>query len=202
MSKAISAWFGDLNEPAAVSSGSVTGQLRYTRESDQPAQWTGQCQLADAVLQLDALTEPIQHFDGRFNFDPAALDISRFLGDGRQGGRPAGEYHYNAAAKRPERLKLELPAVDLMQIENAVGPVLHSDGILRGYADAVPFQPGSRRVTSDGDVVVDKFSIDDTELGPLRAHELWEGANAQLTAFQISCRKAFCGGRGAIALTG
>jgi hypothetical protein len=128
----------------------------------------------------------LRQAEGRAQFGPSTFDLAHFSATVAQ--QPVfGSYHYNLAAKRPERLHLELPSANLAQLETALGPVLEERGLLA----RLPF---TRRSTPafmaarnlEGDIVIDRLSVDRAELGPIAARFLWQGANLQFTALDVN----------------
>jgi len=127
-------WFG---APAALTSltdGYVTGQFRYSSEERgdnnvEPAAWSGQFQFSNAILAPPGIAVPLKQAEGRAQFGPSTFDLPHFSATLAQ--QPVfGSYHYNLAAKRPERLRLELPSASLSQLETALSPALEERGLL------------------------------------------------------------------------
>jgi AsmA-like protein len=184
-------WFGAPAALASLTDGYITGQFLYSTEQradhdSKPAAWSGQFQFSNATLAPPGIAVPLKQAEGRAQFGASTFDLAHF--SATLGGEPVfGSYRYNLSAKRPERLHLEIPSVNLAQLETALGPVLEDRGLLA----RLPF---TRRSTPafiaarnlEGDIVIDRLSVDRAELGPLMARFLWQGANLQFTALELN----------------
>ncbi len=204
----IAAWFGGPSALAAVSDGNITGRLTYSRTPGRdPAAdpsnttWSGQFQIADATLDLPGLALPLKDAQGRISFDPDTFDLSRF--SATLGHNPVrASYHYNALAKRPEHIHIELPSADLDQLEAALHPALQAQGLLvrlRVMHRSIPSWLAARNL--EGDLRVDRFSVDQTMLGSLTSHFVWLGSLVQFKSLQLAQGDASVRAQGSLNLS-
>ncbi|HMJ62155.1 MAG TPA: hypothetical protein VK493_10350, partial [Bryobacteraceae bacterium] len=199
-------WFGAPAALASLTDGYITGQFFYSSEEradhdSKPAAWSGQFQFSNATLAPPGVAVPLKQAEGRAQFGPSTFDLAHFSATVAQ--QPVfGSYHYNLSAKRPERLHLELPSANLAQLETALGPVLEERGLLA----RLPF---TRRSTPafmaarnlEGDIVIDRLSVDRAELGPIAARFLWQGANLQFTALDVNLPEGLLKASGSVNLS-
>jgi len=204
----VAAWFGAPQALAAFSGGDITGQLNYSRTSDgdhdtdgNNRSWSGQFQLSDGTVNLPGLAAPLKKAQGRITFDPKTFDLTRFtavLGD----NTVHASYRYNAQAKRREHLRLELPSAALDQLEAALRPALQPDGLLvrlRVMHRSIPSWLAERNL--EGDVAVDRFSVDQAALGSLLTHFVWVGPVVQFTSLRVGLGPASVRAQGSLNLT-
>ena len=184
-------WFGAPAALASLTDGYINGQFLYSSEEradhdSKPAAWSGQFQFSNATLAPPGIAVPLKQAEGRAQFGASTFDLAHF--SATLAGQPVfGSYHYNLSAKRPERLHLEVPSANLAQLETALGPVLEERGLLA----RLPF---TRRSTPaflaarnlEGDIVIDRLSVERAEFGPLMARFLWQEANLQFTALELN----------------
>lgn len=197
----VEAWFG---APAALgifNGGNVTGDLSYRRDEGILPVWSGQLDFGSATLNVPGLATPLDHCEGRATFDGSSLDVNRFSGVlGTQ--QIYASYHFNAASKRPTRMRLELPSADLTDIEAALQPALQDQSLLGRLGVArrvIPSWLQARDV--DGDLVIRNFSIEQTKLGVFSSHFLWQGATLQLSALHLKLPQGRMEGHGTITLS-
>src|ERR1700685_3131472 len=171
------AWFGEPPAFAGVHDGTITGRLIYASEPQAASSWSGQFQFADASIGAPALALPLEHSRGRVTFDSSTLNVDRFSATWGEHAVFA-TYHYNAAAKRPEHLHIEIPGADLAELESALDPTLHAQSLLarlRLTRRSIPPWLAERNL--DGDLAIARFAVNGADLGPLSARFTWRGAN-------------------------
>ncbi|MGA8030650.1 MAG: AsmA family protein, partial [Bryobacteraceae bacterium] len=194
------AWFGSPAALALLEDGNITGQLTYQHEGASPETWSGQFQFADCDLKPPGIAIPLTHSEGHVAFDNSTLELTRFSGTlGQQVIH--GNYRYNALAKRPERIRLELPSADLTQIEAALDPTLRAQDLLarlRVTRRIIPPWLASRNL--EGDLSIGQFSVNGANLGPLSAHFTWQGASLQFGAIQLTLPAGQIGAHGTVNL--
>ncbi len=182
----LNAWSASPSALAFLDAGNITGELVYHGEAATPQTWSGQFQFSASKFTPPGLAIPLDHAEGRISFDNSTLDLSRFVAAlGQQVVR--GSYHYNALAKRPERIHLDVPAADLVQIEAALDPTLRAQGLLarlRFTHRAIPPWLAARNL--EGDLTIGRFSVNKNSLGPFSAHILWQGPKVQFTSLQLN----------------
>jgi hypothetical protein len=198
----VSKWFGQPSALLAFSDGSVTGEMIYSHQGSDPALWSGQLQIKDASLRPDGMAVPLEQFNSRVLFGESTLDMPRFSAvlDGLE---IRGEYHFNSHAKHLETLRVELPALDLAELQAVLEPTLRAQGIwarLRFGRREIPAWLGGRDL--DGDLTVDRFTAGDVAPSSLHAHLLWEGAAVQFTSLQLNEQSGQVRAHGSISLSG
>jgi hypothetical protein len=195
------AWFGTPAGLAFVRGGTVTGRVIYRYEPQTASAWSGQFQFADAAIGPPALSLPLEHAQGRVTFDTATLSLDQFSAS--WGGRAvSATYRYNAAAKRPEHLHIEIPAADLAEVETALDPTLRAQSLLarlRLMRRSIPSWLAARNL--DGDVTIAQFSVNGADLGPLSARFTWRGANLNFASLQLNLPEGLIRAHGTLNLS-
>jgi hypothetical protein len=200
LTKTLRAWFADVPLLENFSSGRVAGQIHYAHAAPEPPAWSGQLQLLGATLQAAGLASPLTALTGKVVFDEAGVDARGFSAT-LDDLSVRGEYHYSSKGPRHERLRLELPAADLSQLEKQFDPSLRSSGLLarlRPAKRSLPAWLAQRNL--EADIVIDDLSAGDTPLGALKTHVLWDAATVQLTALQLKLGEATIKAKGSINL--
>ncbi len=196
----IDAWFGAPSALDMLQDGDLTGHFVYSRDGATPVSWSGHFQFANATLRVPGVASPLRHSEGRAVFDDSTLDLTHFSTVvGRQA--VTGTYRYAAAAKRPERVHLELPAADLMDIESLLAPTLEAQGLLarlRFTRRAVPQWLATRNL--EGDLVIDRFSMHKLPFGHLSFHFTWQGTNLQFTSAELKMPEGLLRGHGVVSI--
>jgi hypothetical protein len=193
LKNSITAWFGVPDALATFTNGNITGQLNYSRttEADEPpdaakSSWSGQLVLANGTVRLPGLTLPLMDANGRINFGPQTFDLTHF--SARVGGNSVrASYHYNAAAKRAERVYIELPSAALEQLEAELHPALQTQDLLvrlRVMRRSIPAWLAARNL--EGELEVDRFSVNDALLGSLSSRFVWLGPIVHFTSLQLA----------------
>lgn len=187
------AWFGAPEALAAFSNGDITGQLNYARSPENSStgeanaiSWSGEFQLADGTLNLPGVASPLTNAQGRISFDPQTFDLTRFSADLEENTIHAS-YRYNALAKRVERIHIELPSAALDQLESELRPALQAQSLLvrlRVMRRSIPPWLAARNL--EGDLAVNRFSVNQTALGSLSAHFIWRGPIVEFTSVQLT----------------
>lgn len=196
----VEAWFGTPSALASLRDGNITGQLVYQHEGTTPETWAGQFQFSDSELAPPGLALPLEHSEGRISFDDSTLDLSRFSANlGQQVVH--GSYRYNALARRPERIRLELPSADLSQIEAVLDPTLRAQGLLarlRFTRRAIPPWLATRNL--EGDLSIGRFSVNQNNLGAISAHFVWEGPTVNFASIQLNLAEGLIRAHGTVNL--
>ncbi|HZS55490.1 MAG TPA: AsmA family protein [Bryobacteraceae bacterium] len=196
----INAWFGTPTELALLSGGRINGTFNYAHQQSGPPNWSGQFQFTDSTLQPEGIAIPLEQAQGQVTFDAANLELTRFAAKlGEQDIR--GSYRYLMNSKRPERLRIEMAAGDLSDLEKALAPALTAQDLLARWhvtKRKIPVWLAGRNL--EGDIAVNAFSINGTALGPMTSHFIWRGANLQLAPIQINLPEGLIRGRGSVNL--
>ena len=197
------AWFGTPPALAAFSGGNgekgekegtATGELRYdntlgnaetTKSQGASAGWSGQFQFTNAILAVPGVALPLKRAQGHVVFDPENFDLTHFSAEVEQHA-VQGAYRYSASAKRQERLHLELPEADFEEMAAALEPAWREPGLLARLPftkRSIPDWMLARNL--EGDLAVARFRMNKTDLGPLSAHFVWQGANLQIAGLDL-----------------
>ncbi len=196
----IDAWFGTPPALAVLKGGRIDGTFNYLHQQPAAPAWSGQFQFADATVQPEGLGVPLSKAGGQVQFDATTLDLTRFASKlGQQDIR--GSYRYSADAKRPERLRVEMAAADLGDLESALDPALTTRGLLARLHVTSRSMPGwlaSRNM--EGELAVGAFSIGGIALGPMTSHFIWQGANLQISQVKINLPEGLIRARGLVNL--
>jgi hypothetical protein len=198
----VSKWFGEPSALLPFDDGTITGEMIYSHQGSDPASWSGQLQIKDGSLQPDGLAVPLHQFDSRVLFEDSTLDLPRF--SALVGGLAIhGEYHFNKHAKHYERLRIELPTLDLAKLQTALDPALRAQGIWARFRFGRRDIPAwMKALNLDADVTVDRFTAGDAAIGSLHTHLLWEGSGVQVTSLQLNSQNGQVRGHGSISLSG
>ncbi|MBV8569831.1 MAG: hypothetical protein JO319_04405 [Acidobacteriaceae bacterium] len=199
-------WFEPAAAFSALSEGELSGRFEYSHalaapDSGSPASWSGEFQFTNATLLMPGLAVPLAHAQGSVLFDPATFSLERMsakLGD----ETIRATYHYNAAARHPERIHLELAQTSLEQVQAAMDPTLEPQGLL------ARFRLGRRPVPSwlaarnlEGDILIDRFSINEVNLGSLSSRFLWQGTNIRFASLQVNLPEGLIRAQGNVNLS-
>jgi hypothetical protein len=198
------AWFGTPSALGALGDGNVTGELTYDSGSapapNPSGGWSGQLQFANATLNAAGVGIPLTHSQGHVVFTPLTVDVAHF--SAMLGERAVqGNYHYNQTAKRAERVHLEFPTADFLEIAAALEPAWQDPGILARLpftTRSIPSWLAARNL--EGDITIAHFSVNQNDLGPLSAHFVWQGVNLQISSLQLRLSEGSLKAAGAVNL--
>lgn len=185
-----------------LQSGEWRGQLHYRRGAEKEQGWTGKLMLEDATIPVPGLASPV-HFDSaRVQIDRARVVLDRI--EAKVGVVPVtGEYRYEPLAARPHRVRLATGALDATLLEAQLGPTLRRGSSLIARAlgrTPVPDWMKSRNV--DGTLQMGALLIGGTRLENVRAHLLWDVAQAELNGIQARVEKGALTGKLSVDLRG
>jgi hypothetical protein len=169
--------------------GTWRGSIAFERRADDPGIWSGQYELQNAVLEIPGLAAPVRIASASVEIKDGLIQITRL--HGRAGAVALeGDYRYDPAAGRPHRVRLNIPEVQLSELETLMMPTLRrSEGFLartfRLRTETLPKWLLDREV--EGDIHVGKLWNGDAPIGQLRAHLVWDGATILLS--NLDCRQ-------------
>jgi hypothetical protein len=195
------AWLGAPETVAIFRKGKVTGRLTCTFEPKTQPAWSGQLRFTHATLILPALSVPLEKADGRVTFDERSLSLEH-LSAFAAGDLVNASYRYNAAAKRPEHLHVELPSADWNGLQAALDPTLRAQSLLarlRIGARSLPAWLRERNL--DGEVSIGKISMPGAEVGPVDARFTWEGASVRIASLHVKLPSGSIRAEGGLELT-
>lgn len=198
LKKTMNAWFGTPALLMRLNGGQVDGTFNYIHQQPAAAVWSGQFRFADSTIQPEGIAIPLQKAAGEVVFDAANLEVTRFVS--RLGEQEVhGNYRYLASARHPERLRIEIPAGDLSDIEKDLAPALTAQDLLARLHVTKRTIPAWLAVRNmEGEIAIAAFSVNGIPLGPLSTRFLWQGANLQLSPIQINLPEGLIRGRGTV----
>lgn len=182
----LEAWFDSPPAIHALSEGLITGSLMNQQSAAGEPVWSGQFRFSQGKLALPGLSESLTAAQGHIEFDRDSLDLDHFSAS--MGGKTlAATYHFSAESGGPQRLHIDLPEADLLDLETALEPTLRAQGLLARLGvtrRSIPSWLASRNLR--GDLGIRRFSIDGTPLGALRSHISWQGTSIQFSGFELT----------------
>jgi hypothetical protein len=199
-------WLGGAGPLAAMSDGSVSGQLTYRHSAEMPSAperasaWTGQLLLRDATLSVPGVTLPLQNARGRISFHDAGFDVDRFVAS--FGGQTVrASYRFTPLAKRSERVHVELSRADLSQLEGFLSAPEIDAGFwakfrLGRHATAGLLQ----KRNLEGDLVIEQFFAEGQPLGGLSSRFVCEGSKLQVSTVRLQMAQGSVDAHGTIDL--
>ncbi len=163
--------------------GSWKGWISYEKTAEDPAVWSGQYELQNAVLEIPGLASPVHLAAASVQMDGGEIQITRI--HGRAGTvKFDGDYRYQAAAVHPDRLRLTIPELQIAEAERLMLPALRRrEGFLARtfrFRDQ-PLPKWLEDRDADITVRVPTLMNGDSLLGELSAHAVWRGANINVS---------------------
>ncbi len=204
LKKQTGSWFGNGSDGGAVldmlSGGTVSGSLDYRHASEAPASWAGQMQFTGATLAPPGVAAPLKSASGHLAFHGPEFSIENLtatLADHTL----KGSYRYNPQAKQPERLRLQIPSLDLADLQNLLQPVLGEPSLWTRLHFTPRSIPGwLKQRNLEGTLAVAHFSAGGVPLGALQSRFVWKGHVIHITSLQSSLTEGALSARGTIEL--
>ena len=168
--------------------GTWKGSIAFERRDDHPGVWSGQYELQNAVLDIPGLATPIRFASASVEIKEGLIQISRI--HARAGAVTLeGDYRYDPAAGRPHRLRLNVPELQLAELESLLMPTLRrNEGFLartfRLSKETLPKWLLDREV--EGEIHVTRLMNGESVIGELRARLVWDGPAILLSG--LDCR--------------
>jgi hypothetical protein len=168
--------------------GTWRGSIAYERIDDLPGVWSGQYDLQNTVVEIPGLATPIRFASASVEIKDGQIQISRI--HARAGAVTLeGDYRYDPAAGRPHRLRLNIPELQLSELERLMLPTLRrSEGFLartfRLSKETLPKWLLDREV--EGDIHVARLLNGESPIGEIRARLVWDGPAIVLSG--LDCR--------------
>ncbi|HTR39854.1 MAG TPA: AsmA family protein [Bryobacteraceae bacterium] len=168
--------------------GSWKGRMEFEKSGDKPGVWSGTYDLQNAVVEIPGLAAPVHLASASVQMDGDAIQITRMRGHAGD-VKFQGDYKYDAAGLRPERVHLSIPELQLAAIERLLLPTLRrNEGFLartfRLRKEALPQWLQERK--ADVTIQVASLLSGDVPLGQLRAHAVWDGP--AITVSNLDCQ--------------
>ena len=168
--------------------GTWRGSVAFERQDDHPGVWSGQYTLQNAVMEIPGLATPVRFASASVEIKNDLIQINRIRA--RAGAITLeGDYRYDPAAGRPHRLRLNIPELQLSELEGLMMPALRrKEGFLartfRLSKETLPKWLLEREV--EGDIHVVKLMNGESPIGNIRAHIVWDGPSIVLS--DLDCR--------------
>ncbi len=180
-----------------MQSANWTGELKYVQPAAGPGRWTGAGEMSDAVVNLPALSVPLQIAGAHVAIDGDAIDMDRM--DLRVGDVNArGEYRYVPGAAHPHQFRLALDAIDAGTLPDLFQPVLRRRANLIDMALSLGRAPAPdwlRAMRAEGTIQADSVRLGSVDLDRVRSRVIWDGAQISLPGWQSRWAAAVVGGR-------
>ena len=182
-------------------SGEWSGTLRYHRGPVE-AGWTGDLEVTGAEVPVPGLATPVELAAAHASIDGPRVAIDRLRA--KAGTLQfTGDYHYDPAAARPERIHLRAARWDAAEVEAELMPTLRRSRSLLARAlgrNALPDWLKERSV--DGTLQIDRLLVGDVPVENVRAHVAWNAARLELDNLQARLDNAALTGQLAVNLRG
>jgi hypothetical protein len=168
--------------------GTWRGSIAFERRDDHPGVWSGQYELQNAVMDIPGLATPIRFANASVDLKDGLIQINRI--HARAGAVTLeGDYRYDPAAGRPHRIRLNVPELQLTELESLMMPMLRrSEGFLartfRLRKETLPKWLLEREV--EGDIHVGSLLNGESPIGEIRARLVWDGPSVVLSG--LDCR--------------
>ena len=166
--------------------GTWRGWIGFVKAGDDPAEWSGEYELQNASIEIPGISAPLRLASASVDMQEGQIRMTRI----RARAGPVdveGDYRYDAEARRPHRLRLRVPALQLAELERLLAPTLRrTEGFLartfRLGAESAPKWLEERKV--DASIQIDRLLNDESPLGKVQAHLDWDGSIIQLSAIE------------------
>ena len=184
--------------------GTWRGLARYRWLPGAAGEWSGEYDLLNARIGVDGLADPLRILTASVVSTGARLSVSRLRA--RIGNIPfTGEYHWDPAAVRPHKFKIDIPSADVTELERLLAPTLIRERgflarTLRLGPAPVPDWLELRR--ADGTLSVENLTFGDNHAQIASARLLWDGARVRLARLAGSIADADFNGDLTIDLSG
>jgi hypothetical protein len=157
--------------------GTWRGSIAFERRDDHPGVWSGQYELQNAVMDIPGLATPIRFASASVEIKDGGIQINRIRA--RAGAvTMEGDYRYDPAAGRPHRIHLNIPELQVSELENLMMPTLRRQEsfLVRTFRlskETLPKWLVDREV--EGDIHVASLLNGETQVGEVRARLVWDG---------------------------
>ena len=190
-----------------VQKGTWSGQLHYHFAPSQPGAaasgWTGKLEVADAVIAVPGLADPVQIVSARAQIDRARVVLDRIRA--RVGKSVVtGEYRYEPQVTRPHRVRLIADEVDAADLEKQMIPTLRrTPGLLaRALGRAAPVPDWLRQRNLEGSLQMGSLLLAGERFDNVRTHVVWDVTRLDLSSVQAKLGNGSVAGKVSINLRG
>jgi len=163
--------------------GAWKGWISYEKTAENPAVWSGQYELQNAVVEIPGIASPVRIASASVQMNGDGIQLTRM--HGRAGTvKFDGEYRYQATALHPHRLRLNIPELQIADAERLILPALRRTQGFLARTFRLRDQPLPKWLAErDADITVQVPGLMNGEslLGELRAHAVWRGASINVS---------------------
>jgi hypothetical protein len=182
--------------------GAWKGWISYEKTAENPAEWSGQYELQNAVVEIPGFASPVRIAAATVEMNAGETQITRM--HGRAGTvKFDGEYRYQATAVHPHRLRVTIPELQIAEAERLMLPALRrSEGFLaRAFRlRDQPLPKWLQERDADISVQVPALMNGESPLGELRAHAVWRGASINVSNLEWRLENTHASGKMAVNL--
>jgi hypothetical protein len=168
--------------------GAWKGWIAFDRRDDHPGVWSGEYDLQNTVLEIPGFASPVHFTNALVEMKDGQIQINRIRGH-LGPVKFEGDYRYDPDAGHPHRLRLNIPELQLADLERLMTPALgRNQGFLertfRLRNQALPKWLEERQ--ADASIQVGTLWNGDSAIGRVRAHMVWDGPTIVLS--DVDCR--------------
>jgi hypothetical protein len=167
--------------------GTWKGWIAFDRMDEQPGVWSGEYDLQNAVLELPGVAAPLRFTSASVAMKDGQIQINRIRALAGS-VHLEGDYRYDPAAGRPHRVRLNIPELQVAELERLLLPTLRREEsfLARTFRrkPALPKWLQEREV--DGSVQIASLLNGDSPVGKIRAHVVWDGPSIALS--DVDCQ--------------
>ena len=182
--------------------GSWKGWISYEKTAENPAVWSGQYELQNAVVEIPGIASPVRIASASVQMNGDGIQLTRM--HGRAGTvKFDGEYRYQATALHPHRLRLTIPELQITDAERLMLPALRRTQGFLARTFRLRDQPLPKWLAErDADITVQVPGVMNGEslLGELRAHAVWRGASINVSDVEWRMEDTHASGKMAVNL--
>jgi hypothetical protein len=168
-------------------SGVWKGWIAFEKQDERPGVWTGEYDLQNAALDLPGLAAPVRLISASVQLEAGVIRMNRVRG--RVGDiRFDGDYRFDSAAEVPNRVRMNIPGLQLAELERVMLPALRrQEGFLARTFNLrrAPLPRWLKDRAVEGTIQVGELSNGDAPLGSWRASFAWDGPSIELN--RVEC---------------
>ncbi|HEX5227990.1 MAG TPA: AsmA family protein [Bryobacteraceae bacterium] len=181
--------------------GSWKGWIAYEKTAADPAAWSGQYDLQNAVVEIPGLASPVHLAAASVQMNDDGIQVTRMRGHAG-GAKFEGDYRYSASAAHPHRLRLTIPELQLSDLESLMLPALHrNEGFLaRAFRRDLQLPKWLEERDADVSLHVSTVMNGDLEMGDLTARGIWRGSSITVPDLSWSLEGMHASGKMTVSL--
>lgn len=196
----VAPWLGLPQSLDLLRDGTISGRILYSRGDEHAGSWGGKLEFSAATLPLEGLAKPLRSAEGRLSFNGDELEVARFTGIAGQ-RVIHGSYRRVPSPRHAERLRLEVPVADLVEIQTFLAPTLEAQGWLaRLHVAKRTVPPWLAARDMEGDLSVVRLLVDGADVGSMSSHFIWRGTSVEFTEVALHLPEGIVHAHGSAAL--